>query len=61
MEVRAGPGLVLLWELTSPPPPCVVVKPTTGAPPNRRIYAAVRAGSGARPAVAAMLAALTER
>jgi hypothetical protein len=39
----------------------VVVRPVAGAPPSRRIYAAVRAGSGARPAVAAMLAALTER
>jgi hypothetical protein len=37
------------------------VLPVKGAPPSRRIYAAVRAGSSARPAIAAMLTALTER
>ena len=36
----------------------MAVRRTAGAPPRRWIYAAVRAGSGARPAVAAMLAAL---
>jgi DNA-binding transcriptional LysR family regulator len=56
---RAGIGLVP--ELAGPPPPGVVVKPVKGAPPSRRIYAAVRAGSSERPAIAAMLAALTER
>jgi DNA-binding transcriptional LysR family regulator len=59
--VEAGGGVGLVPELAGPPPPGVVVRPTTGAPPSRRIYAAVRAGSGARPAVAAMLTALTER
>jgi len=48
-------------ELAGPPPPGVAVKPPAGAAPSRRIYAAVRAGSAERPAVAAMLAALTER
>jgi hypothetical protein len=59
--VRAGAGIGLVPELAGPPPPGVVVRPIAGAPPSRRIYAAVRAGSGARPAVAAMLAALTAR
>ena len=56
---RAGVGLVP--ELAGPPPPGVVALPVKGAPPSRRIYAAVRAGSSERPAIAAMLAALTER
>ncbi len=59
--VKAGAGVGLVPELAGPPPPGVVTRPITGAPPSRRIYAAVRAGSGARPAVAAMLGALTER
>jgi len=59
--VAAGAGVGLVPELAGPPPPGVVVRPITGAPRSRRIYAAVRAGSGARPAVAAMLAALTGR
>jgi DNA-binding transcriptional LysR family regulator len=59
--VQAGAGVGLVPELAGPPPPGVVVRPVTGAPPSRRIYAAVRAGSSARPAIAAMLAALTER
>jgi DNA-binding transcriptional LysR family regulator len=56
--VAAGAGVGLVPELAGPPPPGVVVRPVAGAPPSRRIYAAVRAGSEARPAVAAMLAAL---
>jgi DNA-binding transcriptional LysR family regulator len=59
--VRSGAAVGLVPELAGPPPPGVVVRPVTGAPPSRRIYAAVRAGSSARPAVAAMLAALSER
>jgi DNA-binding transcriptional LysR family regulator len=59
--VQAGAGVGLVPELAGPPPPGVVVRPTTGAPPSRRIYAAVRGGSSTRPAIAAMLAALTER
>jgi len=59
--VQAGAGVGLVPELAGPPPPGVTVKPVKGAPPSRRIYAAVRAGSSARPAVAAMLEALTER
>jgi DNA-binding transcriptional LysR family regulator len=59
--VAAGAGVGLVPELAGPPPPGVVVKPVTGAPPSRRIYAAVRAGSSARPAIAAMLSALTRR
>src|SRR5919204_296582 len=41
-------------------PPGVVLRPVAGAPLSRRIYAAVRAGSGARPAIRAMLDALTQ-
>jgi DNA-binding transcriptional LysR family regulator len=59
--VQAGAGVGLVPELAGPPPAGVVVKPVAGAPPSRRIYAAVRAGSSERPAVAAMLAALTAR
>jgi hypothetical protein len=46
-------------DLAGPPPPGVFVKPVAGAPRYRRIYAAVRAGSADRPAIAAMLDALT--
>ena len=56
--VAAGAGVGLVPDLAGPPPPGVVVRPVAGAPPSRRIYAAVRAGSSERPAVAAMLAAL---
>ena len=59
--VAAGAGVGLVPELAGPPPPGVVTKRISGAPPSRRIYAAVRAGSGERPAVAAMLEALTAR
>ena len=59
--IQAGAGVGLVPELAGPPPVGVAVKPVSGAPPSRRIYAAVRAGSSARPAVAAMLATLTER
>ena len=59
--VAAGAGVGLVPDLAGPPPPGVVVRPVAGAPPSRRIYAAVRAGSSERPAVAAMLAALSER
>ena len=59
--VAAGAGVGLVPELAGPPPPGVVVRPVKGAPPSRRIYAAVRAGSSERPAIAAMLDALTER
>ena len=57
--VAAGAGVTLVPELAGPPPPGVVVKRVAGAPRYRRIYAAVRAGSADRPAIAAMLAALT--
>jgi DNA-binding transcriptional LysR family regulator len=57
--VAAGAGVALVPGLAGPPPPGVVLRPIAGAAPSRRIYAAVRAGSGARPAVAAMLDALT--
>ena len=59
--IEAGAGVGLVPELAGPPPPGVVTRPVEGAPPSRRIYAAVRAGSSARPAIAAMLEALTER
>ena len=58
---RPAPASGSCPELAGPPPPGVVVRPVKGAPPSRRIYAAVRAGSGARPAIAAMLDALTAR
>jgi DNA-binding transcriptional LysR family regulator len=59
--IGAGAGVGLMPELAGPPPPGVVLRPVKGAPPSRRIYAAVRAGSAERPAIAAMLAALTAR
>jgi DNA-binding transcriptional LysR family regulator len=59
--VQAGAGVGLVPELAGPPPPGVVVRAVKGAPPTRRIYAAVRAGSSARPAIAAMLDALSAR
>jgi DNA-binding transcriptional LysR family regulator len=58
--VAACAGVALVPELAGPPPPGVAVRPVAGPPLNRRIYAAVRAGSAARPAIAAMLAALKE-
>ena len=57
--VGAGAGVALVPELAGPPPPGVVLRPTAGTPIRRRIYAVARGGSTARPAVAAMLAALT--
>jgi len=59
--VAAGAGVGLVPELAGPPPSGVVVRRVAGTPPVRRIYAAVRAGSGDRPAIAAMLDALTSR
>jgi DNA-binding transcriptional LysR family regulator len=56
--VAAKAGVGLVPELAGPPPPGVVLRPVAGAPPARRIYAAVRAGSSERPAIAAMLHAL---
>jgi DNA-binding transcriptional LysR family regulator len=56
--VAAGAGVGLVPELAGPPPPGVVLKAVAGTPPFRRIYAAIRAGSAERPAIAAMLAAL---
>ena len=56
--IAAKAGIGLVPELAGPPPPGVVVRPVKGTPPVRRIYAAVRAGSSGRPAIAAMLAAL---
>jgi DNA-binding transcriptional LysR family regulator len=59
--IAAGAGVGLVPELAGPPPPGVVVRRVAGAPPYRRIYAAVRAGSADRPAIAALLDALTRR
>jgi DNA-binding transcriptional LysR family regulator len=59
--IAAGTGVTLVPELAGPPPPGVVVRPLKGAPLYRRIYAAVRAGSADRPAIAALLEALTPR
>jgi DNA-binding transcriptional LysR family regulator len=57
--VAARAGVALVPELAGPPPPGVVVRRVSGPPPSRRIYAAIRAGSAGRPAIAAMLAALS--
>lgn len=57
--VAAGAGVALVPRLAGPPPPGVVLRQIAGSSPSRRLYAAVRAGSGARPAVAAMVAALS--
>jgi DNA-binding transcriptional LysR family regulator len=59
--IQAGAGVGLVPDLAGPPPPGVVLRPVKGAPPSRRIYAAVRAGSSERPTIAAMLEALTAR
>jgi hypothetical protein len=45
-------------DLAGPPPPGVTIVETRQPVPGRRIFAAVRAGAGARPAVAACLEAL---
>ena len=45
-------------EVRGPPPDGVAIVPTAQPVPSRRIFAAVRSGSGARPAVAAALEAL---
>jgi DNA-binding transcriptional LysR family regulator len=57
--VAAHAGVALVPELAGPPPPGVVLRPVAGTPPFRRIYAAIRAGSAERPAIAATLAALS--
>jgi DNA-binding transcriptional LysR family regulator len=57
--VAASAGVALVPELAGPPPPGVVLRRVAGAPPSRRIYVAVRAGSGSRPAIAAMVDALS--
>jgi DNA-binding transcriptional LysR family regulator len=59
--VAADAGVALVPELAGPPPPGVVLKAVAGAPPFRRIYAAIRAGSAERPAVAALLGALVRQ
>ena len=59
--VAAEAAVALVPELAGPPPPGVVTRAVAGAPPYRRIYAAVRAGSSQRPAIAAMLDALVRR
>jgi DNA-binding transcriptional LysR family regulator len=59
--VAARAGVTLVPDLAGPPPPGVVVRPVAGAPRFRRIYAAVRAGSADRPAIAAMLEELVRQ
>ena len=59
--VAAGAGVGLVPELAGPPPPGVVLRPVTGAPPSRRIYAAVRAGQQRPPGGRGDARALTER
>jgi len=56
--VAAGVGFALVPDLAGPPPPGVAIVETREPVPGRRIFAAVRAGAGARPAVAACLEAL---
>ena len=56
--VAIGAGFALVPDLAGPPPDGVVIVPTTRPIQSRRIFAAVRSGSGARPAVAAVLEAL---
>ena len=56
--VAIGAGFALVPDLAGPPPEGVVIVPAGRPIPSRRIFAAVRAGSGARPAVAACLEAL---
>src|SRR4051794_8366065 len=56
--VAAGVGFALVPDLAGPPPAGVEIVETRQAVPSRRIFAAVRSGSGARPAVAACLEAL---
>jgi DNA-binding transcriptional LysR family regulator len=56
--VAAGAGIAIVPELAGPPPPGVaLVEPVDGLP-KRRLFAAVRTGAAARPAVAAVLDAL---
>jgi len=56
--VAIGAGFALVPALAEPPPEGVVIVPSARPIASRRIFAAVRAGSGARPAVAACLRAL---
>jgi DNA-binding transcriptional LysR family regulator len=56
--VAIGAGFALVPDLAGPPLEGVVIAPTVQPVPGRRIFAGVRAGSGARPAVAAALEAL---
>jgi DNA-binding transcriptional LysR family regulator len=56
--VAAGAGVALVPQLAGPPPSGVTLREVAGGPPVRRIFAAVRAGSAARPAIAATLDAL---
>ena len=56
--VAIGAGFALVPDLAGPPPDGVVIVPTTRPIQSRRIFAAVRSGSGARPAVAAVLEVL---
>jgi DNA-binding transcriptional LysR family regulator len=56
--VAIGAGFALVPDLAGPPPVGVAIVPTAQPVPSRRIFAAVRSGSGARPAVAAALEAL---
>jgi DNA-binding transcriptional LysR family regulator len=56
--VAAGAGFALVPDLAGPPPPGVALVEPAEPIASRRIFAAVRAGSGARPAIAACLRAL---
>jgi DNA-binding transcriptional LysR family regulator len=56
--VGRGLGAALIPSLAGPPPPTVRLHEIDGQTLERRIYAAVRAGSAERPAIAALLSAL---
>jgi DNA-binding transcriptional LysR family regulator len=56
--VGRGLGVALIPSLAGPPPPTVKLYEIEGQQLERRIYAAVRAGSAERPAIAALLTAL---
>jgi DNA-binding transcriptional LysR family regulator len=57
--VAAGLGIALVPRLAQGQvPPGVALVPLRGEPPARRVFAATRRGSEARPIVAAMLDAL---
>jgi DNA-binding transcriptional LysR family regulator len=57
--VRRGLGVALIPSLAGPPPEEVALHEIEGQRLVRQVYAAVRAGSAERPAIAALLASLS--